>query len=104
MPASTVIPRRTDRLVQAPRRLGGEAEELLQVLAGDEPPPADLDVGQIAAAHLVIEQVSEQSGQSGGLIDGISQPFAGAWFGLDGFRSGRVSAFPPRRSFPSALA
>ena len=39
-------------------RLGGDAEELLQVLAGDEPPPADLDVGQVPAAHLVIEQVA----------------------------------------------
>ena len=34
--------------------LGGDAEELLQVLAGDQATPADLDVGQVAAAHLVV--------------------------------------------------
>ena len=38
-------------------RLGGEAEKLLQVLAGDEAPPADLDVGQVAAAHLVMRRI-----------------------------------------------
>ena len=54
--------------------LGGDAEELLQVLAGDQAPPADLDVGQVAAAHLVVEQVAGQAGQAGGLIDGVGQP------------------------------
>ena len=57
--------------------LGGDAEELLQVLAGDQAPPADFDVGQVAAAHLVIEQVAGQAGQPGGLVDGVGQPPAG---------------------------
>ena len=65
------------------------------MLAGDEPPPADLDVGQVAAAHLVIEQVAGQPGQPGGLIDGIGQPLGGAWSGLYGLRSGRASTGPP---------
>ena len=56
--------------------LGGDAEELLQVLEGDQPPPADLDVGQVAAAHLVVQQVAGQAGQAGGLIDGVGQPTA----------------------------
>ena len=57
--------------------LGGDAEELLQMLAGDQAPPADLDVGQVAAAHLVVEQVAGQAGQAGGLINGVGQPPAG---------------------------
>jgi len=40
--------------------LGGDAEELLQVLEGDQPTPAYLDVGQVAAAHLVVEQVADR--------------------------------------------
>ena len=44
------------------------------MLAGYEPPPADLDGGQVAAAHLVVEQVAGQAGQAGGLIDGVGQP------------------------------
>ena len=39
-----------------------------------EPPPADLDVGQLPAPHLVIEQVAGQPGQPGGLVDGVGQP------------------------------
>ena len=35
---------------------------------------ADLDVGQIAAAHLVIEQVAGGAGQAGGLIGGAGKP------------------------------
>ena len=46
------------------------------MLAGDQAPPADLDVGQVAAAHLVVEQVAGQAGQAGGLIDGVGQPAA----------------------------
>ena len=57
--------------------LGGDAEELVQVLAGDQPPPADFDVGQVAAAHLVVEQVAGQAGQAGGLVDGVGEPPAG---------------------------
>jgi hypothetical protein len=47
------------------------------VLAGDEPPPADLDVRQVAAAHLVIEQVAGQPGQAGGFVDRVRQSFIG---------------------------
>ena len=36
----------------------GQAQELLQVLAGDEPPTPYLHVGQIPAPQLLIEQVS----------------------------------------------
>ena len=56
--------------------LGSDAEELVQVLAGDQAAPADFDVGQVAAAHLVVEQVAGQSGQAGGLVDGVGQPAA----------------------------
>jgi hypothetical protein len=42
--------------------------------AGDEPPTADLDVGQVAGAHLVVQQVAGQAGQRGCLIDGLGQP------------------------------
>ena len=38
--------------------LGCDAEELLQVLAGDQAPSADLGIGQVAAAHLVVQQVA----------------------------------------------
>src|SRR5438552_8498400 len=54
--------------------LRGDAEELLQMLTGDQAASADLDVGQVAAAHLVVEQVAGQAGQPGGLIDGVGQP------------------------------
>ena len=46
------------------------------MLAGDQLTPADFDVGQVAAAHLVVEQVAGQSGQAGGLVDGVGQPAA----------------------------
>jgi hypothetical protein len=54
--------------------LGGEAGELLQVLAGAEATSADFDVGQVASAPLVIEQVAGRSGEPGDLIDGVGQP------------------------------
>jgi hypothetical protein len=38
--------------------LGCDAEELVQVLAGDQAPSADLGIGQVAAAHLVVQQVA----------------------------------------------
>ena len=37
---------------------GGIAEELLQVMAGDDPASADFHEEQVAAAHLVVEQVT----------------------------------------------
>jgi hypothetical protein len=54
---------------------------LLQVVAGDEPTSADFHVGQIAAAHLVVQQVAGQAGQPGGFLDGIGQPVGLAWPG-----------------------
>ena len=45
------------------------------MLAGDEAASADFDVGQVAAAHLVVQQVAGQAGQAGGFVDGVGQPF-----------------------------
>jgi hypothetical protein len=53
---------------------GSDAEEVLQVAAGDQAPSADLGTGQIAAAHLAIWQVAGWTGQEGGLIGGAGQP------------------------------
>jgi hypothetical protein len=38
------------------------------VLAGDDAPTADLEVGQAPGAHLVIEQVAGQPGDRGRLV------------------------------------
>ena len=46
------------------RCVGGDGEELLEVLAGDQAPSADLDVGQVAVAHLVVQQVAGETGQA----------------------------------------
>ena len=81
--------------------LGGDAEELLQVLAGDQASPANLDVGQVAAAHLVVEQVTGQAGQAGGLVDGVGQPPRMRVLAGSASRSGsgsRVRAGPASRS------
>ena len=76
--------------------LGGDAEELLQVLEGDQAVPADLDVGQVAAAHLVVEQVAGQAGQASGLIDGVGQlPARRVLAGRAGGRGGLVAGFVP---------
>jgi hypothetical protein len=53
---------------------GSDAEELRQVLAGDQLPSVDLETGQIAKAHLLMEQAAGWTGQAGGLIDGGGQP------------------------------
>jgi len=58
--------------------LGRDAQKLLEMLAGDDAAPADLGIRQVPAAHLVVEQVARQSGQAGGLVNGIGQPF-GSW-------------------------
>ena len=52
---------------------GGIAEELLQVMAGDDPASADFDEEQVAAAHLVVEQVPGQASQAGSFVDGVGQ-------------------------------
>ena len=58
---------------------GRGARGLPEALAGNEPPSAGLDVaGQGAASHLVIQEVTGQAGQAGGLIDAVRQPF-GRW-------------------------
>ena len=44
------------------------------MLAGDQAPSADLDMGQIAKAHLVIQQIAGWISQASGLIDGGDQP------------------------------
>jgi hypothetical protein len=36
--------------------------------------PADLDVGQVAAAHLVVQQVTGQAGEPDGFTDRVGQP------------------------------
>jgi hypothetical protein len=38
--------------------LESQAEELLEVLAGNDAAPADLQIQQVPAAHLVVEQVA----------------------------------------------
>jgi hypothetical protein len=52
---------------------GSDAGELRQVLAGDQLPSADLEMGQIAKAHLLMEQAAGWTAQAGGLIDGKGQ-------------------------------
>jgi hypothetical protein len=49
--------------------LGSKAEELLEVLAGNDTAPADLHIQQVPATHLVVEQVTGESGQAGGLVN-----------------------------------
>ena len=41
------------------------------MVAGDEPMSADFHVGQVAAAHFVVQQVAEQAGQAGSFINGV---------------------------------
>jgi hypothetical protein len=38
--------------------------------AGDQAPPADLDIGQIPKAHLAIQQIAGWTGQADDLIGG----------------------------------
>jgi hypothetical protein len=52
----------------------GDGEELLEVLAGDQAPSADLEELEVPLPHLVIQQVAGQAGQAGGLVDGVRQP------------------------------
>src|SRR6185312_12043454 len=45
-----------------------------QVLAGDDPPAANLEVGELARAHLVIQQVAGQPGDGRRLVDRVGEP------------------------------
>jgi hypothetical protein len=47
---------------------------LLQVAAGDQAPPADLDIGQIATANLAMQQLAGWTGQASDLIAGAGKP------------------------------
>jgi hypothetical protein len=49
---------------------GSNAEKLLQMVAGDQAPSADLDMGQIAKVHLAIQLITRWISQASGLIDG----------------------------------
>jgi hypothetical protein len=53
---------------------GSDAEEVLQVAAGDQAPSAGLGAGQIAKAHLAMQQVAGWAGREGGLIGGVGKP------------------------------
>jgi len=44
------------------------------MLACDDAASADLQVGQFAGPHLVIQQVAGQPGDCRGLIDALGQP------------------------------
>src|ERR1039457_3038857 len=58
-------------------------------MAGDESAPADFDVGQVAAAHFVVQQVAGQAGQARGFVDGVGQPLGWVWFRLADLRGSR---------------
>src|SRR6516225_3909363 len=80
--ARVTNPRRGSRM-----RSGRASEEGFQMLACDDAAPADLEVGQLADAYLVIQQVAGQPGDRRGLIDAVGQPLvrfgAGHRFHLD---------------------
>lgn len=48
--------------------------ELLQVMVGNEAASTEFDLGQVAAAHLVVQQVAGEAGQAGGFVDGVGRP------------------------------
>jgi hypothetical protein len=70
------------------------------MVAGDEPASANFDVGQVAAAHLVVQQVAGQASQAGGFVDGVGQPVGWLWSWLADLQrwqaagSGRVRVIP----------
>jgi len=49
--------------------LGSQAEELVEVPAGNDAAPAGPSHKQVPAAHLVVQQVAGQPGQAGGLVN-----------------------------------
>ena len=53
---------------------GDIAVKLLQVMVGNEAASTEFDVGQVAAAHLVVQRVAGEAGQAGGFVDGVGQP------------------------------
>jgi hypothetical protein len=55
----------------------GLGEEVVQVLAGDDAAAADLEVGELPGAHLVIEQVAGEPGNRCGLVHGVGEPVHG---------------------------
>jgi hypothetical protein len=44
------------------------------MLACDDAAPTDLQVGQLAGPHLVVQQVAGQPGDRRGLIHGVGEP------------------------------
>ena len=52
------------------------------MMAGDEPMSADFHIGQVAAAHFVVQQVAEQAGQAGSFINGVGKLLSWLWFWL----------------------
>jgi len=65
----------------------GPREEGFQVLAGDDPPAADLEVGELAGAHLVIQQVAGQPGDRRRLVHRIGQAPSQSLGGMSGIWS-----------------
>ncbi len=72
------------------------ARKASKCLAGDDAAPADLQVGELAGAHLVIRQVAGQAGNRCGLINAVSQPLVQVRtahrFHLDHLNAGRSVA------------
>src|SRR5215472_18048748 len=56
------------------RRSGCAGKEGFEMLTGDDAASADLEVGQLAGANLVIQQVAGEAGDCRGLIDAVGQP------------------------------
>src|SRR5215470_9104307 len=54
-------------------RSGCAGKEGFEVLACDDAAPADLQVGQLAGAYLVIQQVAGEPGDRRSLIDAVGQ-------------------------------
>jgi hypothetical protein len=61
---------------------GHRGEKGLEVLAGNEPATADLEVTELSSAHLVVEKIAGESEDLGGFVDGVGEPL-GWWFARD---------------------
>jgi len=66
--------------------------------AGDESASAYFHVDQVAAAHLIVKQVTGQAGQAGCFVDGIGQPFSQVWFSRAELWRKRVAGSRPGRT------